>query len=164
VDSIITRLVRRFDSGGLTRRELIQGLSFLAAGAAATPAAAQQNTFGFRVTGLDHVQINSADVRRSSEFYQKVLGLTELRVGPASDPKCCPDEQSFLFDGGGTTLLLAVRKMSPSGVVDHIGYRMSGNREAFARTMQERGVKRPASGQYGDLVDPDGIRIQPMWY
>jgi hypothetical protein len=60
--------------------------------------------------------------------------------------------------------LLAVRKMSPPGVVDHIGYRMSGNREAFNKRMAEQGVKKPASGQYGDLVDPDGIRIQPMWY
>ena len=164
MDSIIARIVKGFDAGRLSRRELIQGLTILAAGGAAAPAAAQPNTIGFRVTGLDHVQINSADVRRSSEFYQKVLGLTELRVGPSTDPKCCPNEQSFLFDGGGTALLLAVRKMSPPGVVDHIGYRMSGNKDAFVKRLQEQKVPKPASGQYGDLVDPDGIRIQPMWY
>ena len=167
MDSIFSRLVKSFDTGRLTRRELIQGLGLLAAGAATTapaPAEAQANTFGFRVMGLDHVQINSADVRRSSEFYQKVLGFTELRVGPSNDPKCCPNEQAFLFDSGGTALLLAVRKMSPAGAVDHIGYRMAGNKDTFTEAMEAKGVKKPAKGEYGDLVDPDGIRLQFMWY
>lgn len=158
----MTRIVNRFDAGGLTRRELIQGLTALAAGTATASVAAQ--TSGFRVTGLDHIQINSGDVRRSSAFYQKVLGLTELRVGPSTDPKCCPNDSSFLFDSGGTTLLLAVRKMAPVGLVNHIGYRMSGNKDTFAKVVKENNLKKPGAGLYGDFVDPDGVAIQPMWY
>ena len=43
---------------------------------------------------VDHIQINSDNPRKSAEFYEKVLGLNLLRVGPPNDPTCCPPSTS----------------------------------------------------------------------
>jgi hypothetical protein len=54
MEAAIAGLVQRFEQGALSRRELIQGLSMLALGVAAVPAAAQQPT-GLKATGLNHL-------------------------------------------------------------------------------------------------------------
>ena len=84
----IEQLVRRFESGGMTRRELVLALSALVVGSrsasgatgAAAPGgaaagAAQASTAPIPVTTMNHVTLTVADVQRSVEFYQRVLGL-----------------------------------------------------------------------------------------
>ena len=78
----IEQLVKRFEDGGMTRRELVLALSALvvasrsASGAAAgSGAAAQPAAAPIPVTTMNHVTLTVADVQRSVEFYQRVLGL-----------------------------------------------------------------------------------------
>src|SRR5213078_4375566 len=71
----IAELVRRFEQGGLTRRQLIQGLSLLIATA---PAAEAAQAGGLRGTGIDHVSILVTDLQRSAAFYQSIFGMTPL--------------------------------------------------------------------------------------
>src|ERR1041384_874656 len=73
----ITDLVSRFERGALSRRQLIQALSMLvAAGPAAGAVAAQ--TPGLQGTGIDHVSVVVSDMPRSTAFYQRVFGMTQV--------------------------------------------------------------------------------------
>ena len=85
----IEQLVKRFESGGMTRRELVLALSALVVGSrsasgagtgAAAPGGAAAGTAQpaaapIPVTTMNHVTLTVADVQRSVEFYQRVLGL-----------------------------------------------------------------------------------------
>lgn len=82
MSAAIEQLVKRFEGGGMTRRELVLALSALvvasrpASSAAATgAAAAQPSAAPIPVTTMNHVTLTVADVARSVEFYQRVLGL-----------------------------------------------------------------------------------------
>ena len=160
----ISKLLTSYEVGTLTRRELIQGLAMVAVVAAPSSAAGfQANSLG--LSRLHHVQINASDVRRSADFYQDVLGLSLMRVGPASDPNCCPDESAFFGLGGNDDpgdLVLAIRRKTPVGQVDHIGF--SGNdfnRAAATRVLRERGATAKVEATTGFYVeDPDGIKVQ----
>lgn len=156
MESIIATLLKRYESGGVSRRELIQGLAALATTAAATtPVAAA----GFQVTHLDHVQINCSDAKRSSAFYQKVFGLSAVRVGAG-----WPDETEELSHiAVGNNLIMALRKRTPAGQVDHIGFRVPEGlkQEAIVADLKARGVE-PAKHDLGGLYvkDPDGVLVQ----
>jgi len=110
---------------------------------------------------IDHVQVNSDDVPRSAEFYQRVLGLQLLRTGPPNAPSCCPDDSAFL--GVGDRLVLAIRKR-PGRNLDHYSLMLSGlDRRAFAAQLTERGGRLATHDLPGDYVrDPDGILVQVM--
>ncbi|MBM3776745.1 MAG: VOC family protein [Acidimicrobiia bacterium] len=110
---------------------------------------------------IDHMQVNSRDVRRSTEYYTKVLGLDLLRTGPPNNRDCCPDESAFF--GVGKRLILAVRKQEPAPMLDHYALLMTNfNQEAVTKELTARGAppKTDASGYH--VVDPDGVKIQIM--
>ncbi len=135
MESMISSLLKRYETGGLTRRDLIQGLALLAAGTAAGSAAAQTEPAPIPWSPfIDHIQINSRDPQRAAEFYQKVMGLELLRVGPAGPNRdCCPDESAFL--GVGQRLILAIRRREPYGVIDHwVGSVAARDREMLSKT------------------------------
>ena len=71
MDAIITELVNRFERGGLTRRQLIQGLSALVA-AAGAPAPSVAQGSGLNATGIDHMSVLVTDLQRSAEFYRRL--------------------------------------------------------------------------------------------
>ena len=101
MESMISSLLTRYETGGLTRRDLIRGLTVLAAGTASGSAVAQTEPAPIRWSPLiDHIQINSRDPQKAAAFYQEVMGLELLRVGPAGpDRDCCPEESAFLGVG-----------------------------------------------------------------
>ncbi len=87
----IDNLVRQFERGSLTRRQLVQALLMVAA----SPALAQERPAGaFHPTGIDHVQITVTDLKATQQFYEKLFGVTttspnptqlSLRLGSAGD-------------------------------------------------------------------------------
>ena len=164
MESVISSLVGQYERGGISRRKLIQGLTMLAAGATASTTASGQSA-GMKFDWaplIDHVQVNASDVRKSAEFYQKVLGLDLLRVGPPNDRNCCPDTSAFF--GVGKRLILAVRGNKPAGMIHHWALLMNNfDREAVTRELKARGIEprmNPESGFH--VVDPDGVEVQLM--
>ena len=77
MSAAIEQLVKRYEGGGMTRRELVLALSALVMARPAGGAAAQQGAAPapIRVRTMNHVTLTVSDVQRSVEFYQRVLGL-----------------------------------------------------------------------------------------
>ena len=160
----IANLLKRYETGGVTRRELVRSLTLIATGTAATTASAQSGPPPIPWEPLiDHMQINSRDPRKSAEFYQKVIGLDLLRVGPAGPERnCCPDRDAFF--GVGKRLILAIRKREPVGALDHWSLLAPGYSTAkFEEVLKQRGgglTKHDLGGTY--VQDPDGVLCQLM--
>ena len=159
MESIIGQLINRYERGNLTRRDLIRGLTMLAAGAGVGASRIAEAQAGDpKLISIDHVQINSANVRKSTEFYQKVLGMQVLRVGPPDRPTCCPDDSAFM--GIDNSLMIAIRKATPTtpaGRIDHFGFRCKDfNNDNMTKTLAARGAE--FKGSY--VKDPDGCLVQ----
>src|ERR1044071_3354695 len=76
----ISSLLNRYESGMMTRRELIATITTLAT--TSTTVAA-----GLRVSRLDHLSLQVSDLRRSRDFYAKVFGAT-LNSTPRRTTRC----------------------------------------------------------------------------
>jgi len=96
----IGRMVRSFESGRMTRRELVAGLMALATAgnSASAGALAQQSTF--QSTGLNHIALRVTDVERSRDFYVRHLGLEVANESlPSNSFLTCGDQFVALFRG-----------------------------------------------------------------
>ena len=151
MDTIIADLVRRFESGRLTRRQLIQGLSMLVAAGAATPAEAAQPG-GLRGTGIDHVSVLVSDLQHSAMFYQSVFGMT-----PISE-----DKPNQILRLGAKRTIVSLRHEGPAGVVDHFAISVENfNRDAVTAQLAQHGLTPQQNVQFGFHVkDPDGVVVQ----
>jgi catechol 2,3-dioxygenase-like lactoylglutathione lyase family enzyme len=150
MDTIITDLVDRFDQGTLSRRQLIQGLTVLAAAGGALPAAAQQTPF--KSTRIDHISVQVTDMARSVEFYEKIFGLKILNE----------DKENEIVRMGVTKIIVSLHRKPPVGIVDHFAIAIDGfNRDAVTAELAKHGLKAEENLDYGFFVrDPEGIPVQ----
>ncbi len=151
MDSIISDLVSRFEKGSLSRRELVQGLTMLAASGTTAAAAAQQE-IDFKTANIDHVSIQVADLQRSVEFYQKMFGFTVISE----------DKPLGIIRLGIDRSLVSLNHQSPARIVDHFAIGVPRfTKEAAARYVMQRGST-PLDDPYAGLhvKDPDGINVQ----
>ncbi len=150
MDNVIADLVTNFDAGTLSRRQLIQGLTVLAAAGTATPAAAQ--TTPFKSTRIDHISIQTTDLRRSIEFYQKIFGLTVLNE----------DKENEIARMGVTKTIVSLHHKPPFAVVDHFAIAIDGfDSDATTKALAEHGYKAEQNLDYGFYVrDPEGVPVQ----
>lgn len=151
MDAMISSLVNRFERGELSRRDLIQGLTMLAAGGAAASRARGQAA-SIRAAKIDHVSIQVNDLPRSIAFYQKIFGMTVV-----SEDK--PNEIVRL--GNGKTLV-SLHHKNPTGLVDHFAIGVEKfNKESVTRELKERGAIPEENLDAGfHIKDPEGIRVQ----
>lgn len=156
MDAIISDLVQRFERGGLTRRELIQGLSALfAAGTVSSPSAAQNS--GLQATEVDHTSVLVSDLPRSADFYGKVFGLT-----PVSEDKANRILRLGIGGAGVNSTLVSLRQQSPAGDIDHFALTVKGfNRDAVTEVLKQHGLTPANNVEFGFHVkDPDGAIVQ----
>jgi catechol-2,3-dioxygenase len=77
MEQLIDTMLRAFETGKMTRRELVRTLGALPA--VALPAAGQLATVPshtpFRGASINHVIIRVSDLKKGTEFYQKLLGM-----------------------------------------------------------------------------------------
>lgn len=147
---VITDLVERFDNGTLSRRQLVQGLTVLAAAGATGRAAAQPTPFVS--TGIDHISIQVTDLARSIEFYQTIFGLSILNQ----------DEDNEIVRMGRDRIIVSLHHKAPTGIVDHFAIGVQGlDRDAATRALAEHGLEARNNLDYGFYVrDPEGIPVQ----
>ena len=152
--TVISSMVERFESGKLSRRELIQGLTLLAA---AGPASAQEanGNAGLTGTAINHVSVLVSDLERSTQFYQSLFGLTTV-----SEDK----EHGIVRMGspGHKGAIVSIRKEKPYGTVDHFAITVDNfNKDSVSQLLTRRGIKPLENWQYGFYInDPDGANVQ----
>ena len=151
MESIIDDLVSGFERGGLTRRQLIQGLSMLVAGAAAPQVGAAQSA-GFRATNIDHVSILVNDLSRSATFYQSLFGMSQLSE----------DKPNQILRLGTARTIVSLRHEGQPGTVDHFAIRVENfNKESVTQELKRRGITPQENVQFGfHIKDPDGAVVQ----
>jgi predicted enzyme related to lactoylglutathione lyase len=150
MDSVIADIVSRFDRGTLSRRDLIRGLSVIAAAGAALPAAAQQTPF--KSTRIDHISVQTSNLARSVEFYEKVFGLKILNE----------DKENKIARMGVTKIIVSLHEKQPVGIVDHFAIAIDDfDRERVTAELAKLGLKAEENLDYGFFVrDPEGVPVQ----
>lgn len=147
---VINDLVTRYERGGLTRRELIQGLSLLVASVSATAAAEQPRTLP--ASGIDHVSVRVSNMDRSVAFYASLFGLKPLSE----------DKPHKIVRLGTERVIVSLREDTPHGQIDHFGVGVPGFDKAQVTSfLADRGLKPQEDWEYGFYVrDPDGVPVQ----
>jgi catechol 2,3-dioxygenase-like lactoylglutathione lyase family enzyme len=156
MNASITELVTQFERGGLTRRQLIQGLSVLAAAAGASaPASAQ--TGALEAMSINHTSVLVTDLQRSTDFYGRIFGLK-----PVSEDK--PNKIVRLGTGGTgvANTIVSLRQQNPPGTIDHFAISVQGfNRDRVTQALKPLGVVTANNIEYGFYIkDPDGAVVQ----
>lgn len=156
MDAVISDLVTRFERGGLTRRQLIQGLSTLvAASASATSATAQ--TAKLQAMNINHTSVLVTDLQRSADFYGRVFGLN-----PVSEDKT---NKILRLGTGGTgvnSTLVSLRQQNPAGLIDHFAIGVQGfTRNNATEILKQHGLTPADNIEFGfHIKDPDGAVVQ----
>ena len=167
MEPIISDMVQRYERGSLSRRDLVKGLTMLAAasqvipnaasaadtGAAGATATAAGGATPIVATGIDHISILVSDVARSQKFYQDLFGLSVL-----SEDK----EHGIVRMGTGRHVIVSIRPDKPAATIDHFGVKVENfNKAALTENLKQRGLKPQENWQYGFFVnDPDGTVVQ----
>jgi len=153
---VIADLVERFESGGLTRRQLIEGLvAVVATGGAASSAAAQAPAL--QATGINHTSVLVADLPRSMEFYGRIFGLKNVSEDRAN--------KIVRLGAGGTgvgSTLVSLRQQPPAGTIDHFAISVQGfNRDSVTQLLKQQGLTPSDNTEFGfHIQDPDGAVVQ----
>jgi catechol 2,3-dioxygenase-like lactoylglutathione lyase family enzyme len=146
MEAMISNLLASYEFGKVSRRQLIQGLAALATSARAMPALAST----FQGVALNHIAINVTNVRRSRDFYQKLLGLPVVR-----------ESESNCFLGLGKNFLTLFGKQNPG--MDHYCIAIEKfNADAVVAELKLQGLNpnRPSGTDRVYFPDPDGLTVQ----
>ena len=93
---IVAGIVNQFETGRLSRRQLIEGLTIAATAAVASPAvAAAPAAKGFKATSINHLSFGVPDYAKARDFYVDLLGF-EVQKGHGACKKC-PDSKCTQF-------------------------------------------------------------------
>jgi catechol 2,3-dioxygenase-like lactoylglutathione lyase family enzyme len=148
VEHVISDLVTRFERGRLSRRELIQALTAVAATVGTTASAA-----ALTAGSINHTSVLVSDMARSIDFYNRVFGLSVLNEDK-------PNKISRLGISG--KVLVSLRVEPPPGLVDHFAIGVENfNKDAVTKTLQGMGLTPRENLEFGFHVkDPDGANVQ----
>jgi catechol 2,3-dioxygenase-like lactoylglutathione lyase family enzyme len=147
----VSTLLADYETGKLTRRQVVARLAALGAAAVgvADAVSAEDETPTFEAVGLNHIALRVPDVARSRDFYLKHLGL---RVARQSLPGSC-----FLDCG---PQFVALFQGDPAGM-DHYCYSVSGyDQQEAARKLRAQGLEPRLAGNRIYFPDPDGLEVQ----
>jgi len=149
MEQIIDRLLRDFERGRMSRRQLVQSLA-LAASTAGTAAA---DAKGFKAVTVNHISYQVADYAKTRDFYADLLGM-----------KVSHDDGRQCYLSFGDTFLLPrnARNGGPTPRVDHIAYTVENwDKNAVEAELKHRGLQvRPDTENSFHVKDPDGFDLQ----
>jgi len=180
MESIINGLLKQFEDGKMTRRQLIQSLSLAAVAAAPGGAAFAQGNAStipaatappaFKTVWLDHISYAVTDYRKSTAFYRDLMGW-EIRNDNGKN-------QCTMKIGDLGEIIIRNRREPDApaagqpaaapitGVINHVSYGIANwNTEAVKATLEKRGLT-PRPDMVGDnfksfhVKDPDGWDLQ----
>ena len=140
----ISRLLKTYEDRKLSRRELVEGLALLAAGAGTVSAA------GFQGNSINHLSLQVSNLQKSTDFYQRTLGCAVNKR----------DGNNQLIFGKS---FIVVREGKPAGKIDHIAIGVDNfNKASVTADLKARGATpmEEKAGAGFHIMDPDGFPIQ----
>ena len=168
METTIATLLKEFEDGKMTRRQLIQSLAVLAtAGSAAaqTPAAASRAPW--KTVWLDHISYAVTDYKKSVEFYKNLMGWEvqndngtnqcSMRIGSIGE---------IIIRNRRAPAADAPARPAPTGVINHISYGIEPwDTDKVKAELERRGLN-PRPDMQGEnfksfhVLDPDGWDLQ----
>jgi catechol 2,3-dioxygenase-like lactoylglutathione lyase family enzyme len=156
IDSI-DGLLKQYEQGTMTRRELVGALVLLA-----VPRPAPARTGLFQARTLTHLNIRVKNIARSAAFYRNVFGLPAVRpvVGNA---------YALDLPAGGlisicelSVGICGVKENPQPGEIDHFGIGIDNfDARRVATALKDAGFEAEiADGPSVFTVDPDGTGVQ----
>ncbi len=154
---IAETLIKDFERGLLSRRQLASQLIGLGAALAATARAAEASqgdpgAATFQATGLNHVALDVASVPKLRDWYIKHLGLKVVRESG--------EDNCFLGTGGGNEFFLTLFRGDKPGL-NHYCYTIREyNPDKAEEKLKAAGLKPRREGNRLYFPDIDGITVQ----
>ena len=149
MEYLIDKLLREFEQGKLSRRQLVQTLAIGAA--AAAPAAAEGK--GFQAVTVNHLSYQVADYTKTRDFYSDLLGM---KVSQDTGRQCYLSfGETFLLPRNG-------RAGATTPRIDHVAYTIeTWDKNAVEAELRRRGMEpRPDTEDSFHVKDPDGFDLQ----
>jgi len=186
MEALVDKIVGDFESGRITRRQLIQTLALCAtapaAAAAQVPAAgsAASGPAPWKTVWLDHISYAVSDYKKSTEFYKNLMGWTvendngknqaTLRIGNFGGiiirNSRRPDEGVSAAAAPATAQASQPPRPPLTGVINHVSYGIDPwDTEKVKIELERRGLQ-PRPDMVGDnfksfhVYDPDGWDLQ----
>lgn len=175
METEIARLLREFEDGRMTRRQLIQSLAMVAVTVpAAANVAAQTPAMEkapWKTVWLDHISYSVTDYKPSAAFYSNLMGW-DIRNDNGQN-------QATLNIGDIGQIIIRNRRAptpdtastgqsrpAPTGVINHISFGITPwDTEKVKAELERRGLK-PRPDMVGEnfksfhVLDPDGWDLQ----
>ena len=172
MEAVISQLLKQFEDGTVSRRQLIQGIAAVAlAGGGAGTAAAQ--TGGFKTMNLDHVAYTTSDYGRTRDFYAGVLGLEVVNDNGKNN---CELHVGAMRGVGVRDRMMMSLTQAQAGAarsqpgIDHLAWKIENWDSDRVRTELERRGLKPRLARGGaidtpnyvsfNVQDPDGLGVQ----
>jgi catechol 2,3-dioxygenase-like lactoylglutathione lyase family enzyme len=146
VQLIIERMVRDFERGRLTRRQLAASLAALVTGAQAAP-----KPSGLRAVTLNHVTVRVPNLQRTSQFYQEFFGM----------PLKQHSEKTHILGVGSS--FFGIEQKGDTAALDHYDFGISSfNADDVIAKLKARNLKPEPGGSKESFKfkDPDGFVVQ----
>jgi catechol 2,3-dioxygenase-like lactoylglutathione lyase family enzyme len=170
MELVISQLLKQFEDGKVTRRQLIQSLALAASAAAgAAPAAAQ--TTQLRAVNIEHLNYVATDYAKTRDFYAGLLGMTVAN----DNGKDLAEVHWGDARGVGVRdrLMMSLHTKQPAQSktgIDHIAVKLADwDTDKVKAELERRGLK-PRLAQGGAIdtpnyvsfmvQDPDGMGVQ----
>jgi catechol 2,3-dioxygenase-like lactoylglutathione lyase family enzyme len=156
MEHIINNLLRDFEHGRMSRRQLIQSLALAATAAAATGGAVEAaEGQGFEAFTVNHISYQVKDYTKTRDFYTSLLGM---KVTQDNGRQCY-----LTFGSEGTWLLPRnARDAGAAPKVDHIAYTIRNwDKAKVEAELKRRGLEpREDTENSFHVKDPDGFDLQ----
>lgn len=158
MEHLIAKLLRDFEDGKMTRRQLIQSLALTATAASAVsaaPLAAADRKVGQAVY-LNHVGYQVADYGRSRDWYAQMFGM-KIALDDGRKANLAVGESLLIFHN---------RPSASTPVVDHVCFTLAdwdkdkSVRESVGAELKRRGLEVRESERSFHIKDPDGLIVQ----
>jgi catechol 2,3-dioxygenase-like lactoylglutathione lyase family enzyme len=136
----------------VNRREALAGLGALAAMSAARPAAAQTSQLPLKTPGLEHLGLTVPNPEETAKFYGRIFNPQLFREKD-------PPPRYYVTLGTAYAAFGGMANAVPK--IDHFcaivqDYKAQDMRKDLA----DAGITLPATGGFGMIGDPDGLRLQ----
>ena len=178
MESVISKLLNEFETGKMTRRQLVHSLALAAAGVPIASAIAQSmpavvaapSSAPWKTVWLDHISYAVSDYKRSTDFYADLMGWNVLEDdGTKQTTLDMNGIGGIIIRNGGrpagaTSQSLGVAPIT--GVINHISWGVEPwNTDVVKDELERRGLgPRPdmvgADFKSFHVKDPDGWDVQ----